>query len=286
MNILHFLPELMPVGGVLAGDPSGTLPQAIRNPVLFRLAWMAFYFFLAYVIARIGQRLIPPLVESRARMSRSRRFTERRIVTLKGLVSDLFVGFLYLLAVIFSLGLFVNSSGLLTFLGLFSAALGLGFRPLVSDYLSGFIFLFEDQYSIGEKVEIFGVEGTVESIELRTTRLRAPSGELFIVPNGEIRNVRNFARGTFSLGTIQVDMPTSQLEKATEVLNRAVLLAPDEIPDLISPPEIISEDGVLGAKTRFTLVAKANYSKGATVRRQLLQFIHDALSAEGLDPLA
>lgn len=254
------------------------LPLVIQNLLLVLL-----YVILAWVLVRLTPHFVRPLIYSRVRFSRRPTWSERRVKTITGLVVDLVRAFIILLAVVFCLSLYVDSTGLFTFLGLFSAAFGLGARPLVSDYISGMIFLFEDQYTVGEKVEIFGVEGTVEDINLRTTHLRAPSGELFIIPNGEIRNVRNFARGTFSLGTVQVDVKSSRLEEVTAVLNRVAEAAAVAIPELISPPEIISADGILGAQTRFTLFAKTEYGKGAIVRRRLLQMIHEALAEAGVE---
>lgn len=251
--------------------------------VVLRLVLVLFYALVAWVLVRLTPHFVRPLIRSRARFSRRAAWNDRRVSTISGLVIDLLRAFIVLLAIIFSLSLYVDSTGLFTFLGLFSAAFGLGARPLVSDYISGIIFLFEDQYTIGEKVEIFGVEGTVEDINLRTTHMRAPSGELFIVPNGEIRNVRNFARGTFSLGTVQVDVKSSRLDEVSEVLNRVAEQAAAAMPELIAPPEIISADGVIGAQTRFTLFAKAEYGKGAVVRRRLLAMIHDALAEAGVE---
>ncbi|MBX3051007.1 MAG: mechanosensitive ion channel [Caldilineaceae bacterium] len=248
-----------------------------------RLLLVGVYSFLAWMLLRMTPFFVRPVIFSRARFSRRIAWNDRRVETLTGLVVDLVRAFIILVALIFALSLYVNSTGLFTFLGLFSAAFGLGARPLVSDYISGIIFLFEDLYTIGEKVEIFGVEGTVEDINLRTTHMRAPSGELFIVPNGEIRNVRNFARGTFSLGTVQVDVKSRRLDEVSTVLNQVAEAAAAAIPELISPPEIISADGVIGAQTRFTLFAKTEYGKGAIVRRRLLQLIHEALAEAGVE---
>lgn len=254
------------------------LPLAIQRLILIFI-----YALLAWGLLRLTPFFVRSMVYSRARFSRRIAWNDRRITTITGLLVDLVRVFIVILALIFSLSLYVDSTGLFTFLGLFSAALGLGARPLVSDYISGIIFLFEDLYTIGEKVEIFGIEGTVENINLRTTHMRAPSGELFVVPNGEIRNVRNFARGTFSLGTVQVDVKISKLDEVTAVLNRVAEDAASAIPELIAPPEIISADGVIGSQTRFTIFAKAEYGKGTVVRRRLLAMIHEALAVAGVE---
>lgn len=255
----------------------------VINPILLKLLLVVFYFFLAWLASQFVPRLVQPAINSRIRLFTHRPFNERRVATLSGLIGDVLIFLFYLLAAIFALSLYVDSTGLFTFLGLFSAAFGLGARPLVSDYISGMIFLFEDLYTLGEKVEISGVEGTVEDLNMRTTYLRSPSGELYVIPNGEIRNVRNFARGTFSLGTVQVEVKTDQLAKATEVLNRVVIQAYEEISDLLEPPEIISEEGRMGTVTQFKIFAKARYGKGAAVRRRLLQFIHEALAAADVE---
>jgi small conductance mechanosensitive channel len=250
---------------------------------MMRAILVVSYFLVAWILVVVGTRLVRPLVISRYQMSRRRSVSERRVATLSRLVTDTFRVLVFAIAAILSLSLYVDSTGLLTFLGLFSAAFGLGARPLVSDYISGMIFLFEDQYAIGEKVEICGIEGIVEDVNLRTTYLRAPSGELFIIPNGDIRNIRNFARGTFSLGTVEVLVKTSQLDEASQVLNQVVERAAQEIVDLIEPPQIVSEDGVMGTHTRFTIVAKARYGHGAAVRRQLLIMLQEALTAAGVE---
>ncbi len=253
------------------------------SPTVVRLAWVLIYFLLAWLIVRFGRSLVEPLIISRYRLSRRRVPSEKRLATLSRLVAETFRAVVFLVASVLSLSLFVDSTGLFTFLGLFSAAFGLGARPLVSDYISGIIFLFEDQYAIGEKVEITGIEGTVEDMNLRTTHLRAPSGELYIIPNGDIRNVRNFARGAFSLGTVEVEVKASQIEKAAQVLQEVAEKAVETIEDLVEPPQLISADGVLAARTRFILIAKARYGQGAAVRRRLLVMVHEALSAAGVE---
>src|SRR5690606_22705558 len=130
-----------------------------------------------------------------------------------------------------SLSLFVGGETLVWMVGLFAAAFGLGARPLVSDYLTGVGFLFEDTFDVGEKVDILGNEGVVETVNLRTTTLRSPSGELFVVPNGELRIVRNFSRGRFSLASVTVKLNAEDLSQALSVLEElgkeALLILPN-----------------------------------------------------------
>ena len=91
------------------------------------------------------------------------------------------------------------------------------------------------------------------------TYLRGQYGELWVVPNGEIRTIRNLSRGTFSPADIKLVIPTHQLAQGIEALN-AVIAAPNA--DIVREPEIISEDGMLGQTTVLMLKVHARYGEG------------------------
>lgn len=107
----------------------------------------------------------------------------------------------YAAATLLSLGLFVENVPLLWMVVLFSAAFGLGTQPPINNYLSGMSSIFEDTLRMGKKIELPGtvaVAGVLENFGLRVTSIKALSGELLAIPDGEIRTVRNFSRGNFS----------------------------------------------------------------------------------------
>lgn len=241
------------------------------------------YALAGALIARFLPPIVGSMVVSTADARTAARLSSRRSDTLRGLAEHLTFSIVIGITGIFILSLFVSSEGLLTFLGLFSAAFGLGARPLVQDYISGVIFIFEDQYNVGEKVEIFGIEGTVIDVNLRTTILRATSGELYIIPNGEVRVVRNFGRGEFSLASIRIIVRSPQLEKAMALLEELSEDLPNQIPELIEPPSILSEEATLSERVTLTIFAKARYAQGVEARRKLLRIVQDALTKAGLD---
>ena len=70
-------------------------------------------------------------------------------------------------------------------------ALGFGSQSLVKDFISGMFILIEDQFGVGDLVDVGEATGTVTAVSLRTTRLRAIDGTVWHVPNGEIRRVGN-----------------------------------------------------------------------------------------------
>jgi len=235
---------------------------------------------LTFLIAAIVGRLLAWLIW-RIQLSRlaiaHRAFSERRQITLRDLIRSLMNGLAVAVTLVVVLGMFVQPSALITALGLFSAGVGFAARPYISDFLGGIVLLFEDQFALGDKVEIGdrNVVGVVERVSLRTIHIRGEAGELWIVPNGDVRTIRNFTRGSFSPANIRLTVSTNELDQALALL--ANLIA-DPGPDVVEQPEIISEEGEIGETTVLMLKVKARHGHGPEVRRRLLARIQTALA--------
>lgn len=240
------------------------------------------YFLLSYLVYRLSGRIARRILRIGSLARQRRQMRQERQNTLTSLVASAVTFLSVVTAVFLSLSLFISSADLIWMVGLFAAAFGLGARPLVSDYLTGVGFLFEDTFDVGEKVDILGNEGVVETVNLRTTTLRSPSGELFVVPNGEIRIVRNFSRGRFSPATISLKLNAEDLSRALPILEELSKEAPLLLPNLLEPWQIISETGSIGQQTELTLVAKAKYAMGAEMRPKLLALVHERLNEAGI----
>lgn len=247
-------------------DP-GLLGTCVRILTVLVLAWLA-----SYMIGQLLPRLIFALGPRKWRES----FSPKRLVTLRDLIASFVRVFSYLVALIVILQMFVNATVIVAVVSLFSLAFSMSARPLVSDMFTGVTLLFEDQFAVGEKVELSGVMGTegvmgtVERVGLRTTYIRADSGELYIVPNGDVRVVRNFTRGEFSLASITVTVRADRVREALTLLQEVGRQAHGEIADIIEEPLVMSETGALAAETTLTLKVKTRLGQGAAVRAELL----------------
>lgn len=215
---------------------------------------------------------------------RAREQRPERTATLVGIVADILSVLAVTIAIVAGLvRLFeVDADTIVWTVGLFSVAFGLSARPILSDVFAGMSLIVGDIYAVGEKVAVAGVEGAVEEVTLRTTRLRSDSGELFVVPNGEVRVVRNFARSSFSVASIRVTVASDHLQRALEVLQRVGNTAVEQMPDLEPPVQIVSETGAIAASTTLTLVAHARYGRGAALRPELLTLVHQAFTDAGI----
>jgi moderate conductance mechanosensitive channel len=235
-------------------------------------------FLICAIVARVLSWLIWRVELSRLAI-RKHPFSPRRQETLRALTRSLMNGLAVLVTIVIVLGMFIPASALITAIGLFSAGLGIAARPYISDFLGGIVLLFEDQFALDDKVELGdrNVMGVVERVALRTIHIRGESGELWIVPNGDVRTIRNFTRASFSPANIRITVPTARLDETLTLLAQLIAIPR---PDVIEPPEIISEAGEIGEHTVLMVKVKARYGHSPEVRRQLLADVQQILTRQ------
>ena len=268
---------------------SGAMGEGMRTEALGSLPQRLVLFVGLLLAVWIGRRLSWPLAWRLVRLSRyahrARTHRPERQTTLQGLIADL-LGFAVLI-VAFIVGVVqlvgVDVDTVVWTVGLLSAGFGLGARPIISDILAGISYVFEDAFSVGEKVLFAEVEGVIEQVNLRTTHIRAPSGELCIVPNGEIRVMRNFSRGRFSTANVTLSVASSDLGRALEILEGLGPAAAEALPDLDLPWQMISKSGEMGTRMELTLLARTRFGTGAELRPRLMALVHERLSEMGID---
>ncbi|MGA1298025.1 MAG: mechanosensitive ion channel family protein [Ilumatobacteraceae bacterium] len=120
----------------------------------------------------------------------------KRVDALSDITNNLIKVVVWLIALFMILGtLGINLGPLVAGAGIAGIALGFGAQSIVKDFLSGILMLVEDQFGIGDVIDVGEASGVVESLSLRTTRLRSIDGTVWHVPNGEIRRVGNMSQG-------------------------------------------------------------------------------------------
>jgi small-conductance mechanosensitive channel len=117
---------------------------------------------------------------------------KERASTIGGVLSATLKVAIWIIAIAMALGEFGFDLGpLIASAGVVGVALGLGAQTLVRDVLSGIFMLIEDQYGVGDEIEVLEVQGIVEKVGLRVTTVRDGSGTLWYLRNGEILKVGN-----------------------------------------------------------------------------------------------
>jgi moderate conductance mechanosensitive channel len=113
----------------------------------------------------------------------------------------------------------LDTNPLLAVSGVLGLAISFGSQSLVRDYVTGFFLQFEHQFGLGDTVRIGTVEGTVEDLSLRLVYVRAGTGALHIIPNGQITQITNLSRG-WRRAAVSIDVPWAATEAAAKTLAR------------------------------------------------------------------
>lgn len=210
---------------------------------------------VAVFIIKIGNRVVNRVFESRARQSL--RITERREVTIKKLMQNVLKYSVYFMAFIMVLdGAFnLPIKSLLAGAGVAGIAIGFGAQNLVRDIISGFFIIFEDQFSVGDYVYISGVEGYVEEVGVRTTKIMSWTGEQHVLPNGNVTQVTNYSVHN-GLAVVDVNIPyESDAALAERIIEDVAATLPASYEEIVNLPEIM---GVQSLETsHFAIRVKA-----------------------------
>ena len=160
----------------------------------------------------------------------------------------------------------VSAGAIVAGAGILGAGLGFGAQSLVKDLISGLFIVFEDQYGVGDFVDLGQAEGVVESVGLRVTQVRDLEGTLWFVRNGEIMRVGNQSQG-WARAVLDVAIEyKSNISKAQEALIKA---AKSIAGKTLGEPEIWGINSISGDEIVLRLVQKTKPEDKDDVARKL-----------------
>lgn len=165
--------------------------------------------------------------------------------------------------------------------GVAGVALGFGAQSLVRDCINGFFMLIEDQYGIGDTVDLGEASGTVEKVSLRTTVLRGVDGAVWHVPNGQIIRVGNRSQ-LWSIAIVDVAVAyTADLTVVQDLLDRTAReVCSDELwsDDVLDDPEVLGVESLGPESVTLRLRVKTHPGRQWALQRALRERIRLALS--------
>ena len=180
----------------------------------------------------------------------------------------------------------LNLTPFLASASIIGVAVAFGAQNLVKDFLSGMFMLLEDQYGVGDVVDLGSAKGTVEAVTLRTTRLRDVNGVVWYVPNGEIKRVGNESQ---NWARVVLDVPVeydADLDKVRTLLAEtagamAIDTPWDEI--IIEDPTVWGVQALSGEAVVVRVVCKTAPGRQADVARELRERVKKAFDMAGLN---
>lgn len=252
------------------------LPDMLEA-VLFALVAVA----VGLLLLRYGKKLIA--------FALSKRKTEnaeetRSVKTVQSLLNSVFTYLMYFLMAVVVLRAFgVDVSGLLTVAGVGGVAVGFGAQTLVKDVISGAFLWSEKRIAVGDIVTVAGQTGTVVTVNLRTTVLRGTNGNLYTIPNGDIRLVVNMSR-TYRCAQVDFTLLHGQdFNRALEVMDDEGHKLAQRL-SLANPPDAI---GIVACDVRGATIrveCRCEVDECWALEREIRLCMLTRLQSEGFKP--
>jgi small conductance mechanosensitive channel len=179
----------------------------------------------------------------------------------------------------------VNLGPILASAGIVGVAVGFGAQNLVRDFLSGMFMLLEDQYGVGDIVDLGEANGVVEAVGLRITTLRDVGGTVWYVRNGEILRVGNKSQG---YAVAVVDIPVAHTADVSDATGLAGRVAEERVAEKDLAGQVLGDVVVLGVERIATegitlrLTVKVQPGQQFAVQRALNAAITDAFDDAGV----
>lgn len=284
-------------------DPDGSAARfldVIIEPVLQIALILGIAWVLLRLLRRLGRRLLnrakgvnlsdkgslgltfgddpPPFSTRRA----------QRAEAMGAVLSSIFGAVVWTTAILTILGstFGISLAPFLAGAGILGIALGFGAQDLVKDFISGIFMLIEDQYGVGDVVDVGDATGVVERVSLRTTKVRDVTGTLWHVPNGEIRRVGNKSQ-EWSRALLDVGISYgADVDGAAEVIKSVAdeMAGEDAYRDLfLAEPEIWGVEDLSADAVLIRLVVKTRPGEQWAISRELRRRIKLALDAAEIE---
>ncbi|MBY7144550.1 mechanosensitive ion channel family protein [Virgibacillus sp. NKC19-3] len=199
---------------------------------------IAVIIIFAFVLKNVGKKVINAIFKERRNMP-VKLSTNRREQTLKNLLNSVLSYGIMFIAIMMILDTFnVPIKTMLAGAGVAGLAIGFGAQSLVRDVIGGFFIIFEDQFSVGDYIEIGAIEGDVVAIGLRVTQLRSYYGQTYVIPNGNIDIVTNYS-ATNGFAMVEVNVPyESNIIQIENMIEETLQSLPEKYDMFVGTPVI------------------------------------------------
>lgn len=211
--------------------------------------------------------------------SRGDNARDKRKTTIINLIKSIIK---YIILIIVVLGILdaygVNTTSIIASLGVAAAVIGLAFQDIIKDFLAGITIIFDNKYAVGDIVEINGFTGTVISLGLRTTKIKAFTGEVKCIGNSSFSEVINYNLAVSDLFiklNVAYDTNINKLEKVLESL-REDIISIENVKDY----KLLGVDALGDSSIVYLIDITCKATTGAGIKRKVLRIVKDKFDKE------
>lgn len=204
--------------------------------------------------------------------------------TIAGLINNIIKYIIIIIAALMILDVYkVDTKALIASLGVMSLVVGLAFQDIIKDFVAGVSIILENQYRVGDTIEVNGFQGEVLSLGMKTTRIKAYTGEIKIIANHLITEVINYSLDeTRALVDVSVAYG-SDLDKVEKVLTELCKDLSQNIKELNGPVELLGLEKLDDSSVVYRLTANTTPMTHFAVQRQIRRAVKDAFDQNNIE---
>jgi moderate conductance mechanosensitive channel len=240
----------------------------------------------ALVLNRVLRAFTNLLIKPAATQTRTAQLREQQTRTVAGILYSTGSKVIWVVALLTSLGEFgIDVTAAITLAGLASLAVGFGAQTLVRDMITGFYIVLEDQFVVGDTVQIGDYTGRVEHLTLRRTVIRDGRGALVTIANGEIRTVSNLSRDwsqTFVDVSLPPEIPVERILQALELAAADLRGDPAWSQALVDGPRILGVQRLDRNSSTVRLQVRTAPTRQDEVARELRRRVQIEFQRQGI----
>ncbi|EGK07582.1 mechanosensitive ion channel family protein [Desmospora sp. 8437] len=248
---------------------------------LISLATAGIIIVVSIAVYGVVKSIITRLIEKRMAAGNA---PQPRVDTLRTLVTSLIGYVIFFIALVAVLEKFdVDTTGIIAGAGILGLAIGFGAQGLVSDVVTGFFVLLENQVNVGEYVTINNFSGVVEETGLRVIKVRGFNGDLHFIPNREIGSLTNHSRGNMQALVDFTIAYKENVDQAIRVLQEGCDRIGDKMSEIIEGPNVLGVQSVGSSDVVIRVLAKTKNGEQWKVERELRKELKKALDEAGIN---
>lgn len=234
---------------------------------------------VSYILYKIFKSLIKKSFKLKKNVT-----DEKKKKTIMFLFVNLLKIFVITVDVIMILDIYgIDAKSLLASLGVFAAVIALAAQDLIKDYIAGITIILEGQYRIGDVIEVDGFKGEVTYLSIKTTKIKAYTGEIKIIANHNITNVVNYSLSE-SLAIVDVSVSyDADLEKTDKVLNELCNRLSLELEDLKGPVQLLGIQSLADSAVVYRITCLTESMKHTAVQRKILKEVKRELDKNHIE---
>lgn len=234
------------------------------------------------IVSMIGYKIIKKLLRKFIDL-RSKKIDQKRRNTIFYLFKSIIKILIYALDILIILEIYgFDTKAIITSLSVIGVVVGLAFQDLIKAFIAGITIVLEGQYRVGDVIEISGFKGEVIYLGLKSTKIKAATGEIKIISNHLVTDVINYSLSD-SLAIVDVDVAyETNLEKVEKVLNELCTRLTKELPHLKGEVTLLGINSLEASAIRYRMTVLTEPTEHFGVQRIMRKEIRKELDKHNI----